>query len=85
MPPYPNLCYSPGGGCVLPSRTRSRHWASGAIGLAWATQPDARVLASSDPGPPAYVLNLKLRDPARAQAFASGYDQAHQRPSAHRS
>jgi putative ABC transport system permease protein len=28
------------------------------------------------------VLNLKLKDPARAQAFASGYDQAHQAPGA---
>jgi hypothetical protein len=82
MPPYPNLCYTPGGGCPVPFLDLP--WAPGtrlgpgALGLAWATQSDARVLAaSSDAGPPAYVLNLRLADPARAGAFASAYDQAH--------
>ena len=82
MPPYPNLCYSPGGGCWAPFPDRPAsaglHLGPGALGLAWATQPDARVLASSDAGPPAYVLNLKLKDPARAQAFAGAYNEAHQ-------
>ena len=82
LPPYPNLCYSPGGGCSAPfpgtSAATGAQLGPGALGLAWATQPDARALASSDAGPPAYVLNLKLADPARAQAFASAYDQAHQ-------
>jgi putative ABC transport system permease protein len=86
MPPYPNLCYSPGGGCSAPfpdtPSSTNAQLGSGALGLAWATQPDTRVLASSDAGPPAYVLNLKLKDPARAQAFASAYDQAHQAPGA---
>jgi putative ABC transport system permease protein len=81
MPPYPNLCYSPGGGCAAPfpdtSSSTNGQLGPGALGLAWATQPDARVIGSSDAGPPAYVLNLKLRDPARAQAFASAYDRAH--------
>jgi putative ABC transport system permease protein len=82
LPPYPNLCYSPGGGCPAPfpdpPASAGPDLGPGTLGLAWATQPDARVLASSDAGPPAYVLNLKLTDPARAQAFATTYDQAHQ-------
>jgi ABC-type lipoprotein release transport system permease subunit len=86
MPPYPNLCYSPGGGCAAPfpdtTSATNGQLGPGALGLAWATQPDARVLAASDAGPPAYVLNLTLMDPARAQAFASAYDQAHQAPGA---
>jgi putative ABC transport system permease protein len=81
VPPYPNLCYSVGGGCSAPfpdtSSSTNAHLGTGALGLAWATQPDARVLASSDAGPPAYVLNLKLSDPARAQAFVSAYYRAH--------
>ncbi len=63
MPPYPNLCYSPGGGCDAPFPGTQASLRPGALGLAWATQPDVRVLASSDVGPPAYVLNLKLKDP----------------------
>jgi len=82
MPPYPNLCYSPGGGCPAPvpdtSSPVNPRRGPGGIGLAWVTQRDARVLASSDAGPPAYLLDLKLADPARAQAFASAYDHAHQ-------
>ncbi len=52
MPPYPNLCYSPGGGCSAPfpdtPASTGAQRGPGALGLAWATQPDARVLASSD-------------------------------------
>jgi putative ABC transport system permease protein len=86
MPPYPNLCYSPGGGCpaAFPATPASANpdRGPGTPGLAWVTQQDARVLASSDAGPPAYVLNLKLADPARAEPFASAYDAAHQAASA---
>jgi putative ABC transport system permease protein len=82
MPPYPNLCYSTGGGCTapFPDTPSSTHEqpGPGGIGLAWVTQLGARVLASSDAGSPAYVLNLKLKDPARAQAFATTYNEAHQ-------
>ncbi|MGH3120208.1 MAG: FtsX-like permease family protein, partial [Streptosporangiaceae bacterium] len=82
MPPYPNLCYSTGGGCSasFPDTPSSMnpHLGARTLGLAWVTQPDARILASSDAGQPAYVLNLELRDPARAQAFASAYNHAHQ-------
>jgi putative ABC transport system permease protein len=67
-PPYPNLCYA---GCAF-SSAGSRQFSAGDIGMAWVTEPDARTLASSDPAPN-FVLNLKLKDPATAQAFASAY------------
>jgi putative ABC transport system permease protein len=68
-PPYPNLCQI---GCTgngppnPPQRT-------GKPGVAWVTQPDARALALQDQFPPSYVLNLKLKDPAAARAFAFTY------------
>ena len=67
--PYPNLCYYPGGGCIfdLPGP-----FAATDIGFAWATEPDARSLASAR-APLYYFLNLKLKDPATASAFASRY------------
>jgi ABC-type lipoprotein release transport system permease subunit len=42
-------------------------------GLVWATEADARRIAGTA-GPVAYFLNLKLRDPAAASAFASRHD-----------
>ena len=68
--PYPNLCYSTGGGCVfyLPGR----QFKANAIGFAWATEPDARALSSAQ-APLSYFLNLKLRNPAAAPAFAGKY------------
>jgi putative ABC transport system permease protein len=72
-PPYPNMCET---GCYVDTPAvaslRTTH-----PGLAWLTQADARAVASSDPEPPPYVLNLRLSDPARAQAFAAAYDNAH--------
>ena len=67
--PYPNLCYYPGGGCIfdLPGR-----FAASDIGFAWVTEPGARSLASAR-APLYYFLNLKLKDPATASAFASRY------------
>ena len=64
--PYPNLCYYPGGSCMfdLPGP-----FASGNVGFAWVTEPDARALASAQ-APLSYVLDLKLKDPAAAPAFA---------------
>jgi putative ABC transport system permease protein len=82
-PPYPNLCFPPGGTCVggLPincstAGTRCTEFGFSAVlstlntGLAWVTVPDARALASKA-APLAYVLDLRLRDPAAAQAFAA--------------
>jgi putative ABC transport system permease protein len=67
--PYPNLCYYPGGGCIfdLPGR-----FTASDIGFAWVTVPGARSLASAR-APLYYFLNLKLKDPATASAFASRY------------
>ena len=67
--PYPNLCYYPGGGCIfdLPGR-----FTASDIGFAWVTVPGARSLASAR-APLYYFLNLKLKDPATAPAFASRY------------
>jgi putative ABC transport system permease protein len=67
--PYPNLCYTTGGGCVfdLPGRFSATD-----IGFAWATEPDAHALASAQ-APLFYFLNLKLASPATAPAFASKY------------
>jgi putative ABC transport system permease protein len=70
-PPYPNLCYVGGGGCFtafsgqIPPRD---------IGLIWTTTPEAHRLAATRPF--AYVLDLRLTDPATAPAFASRYSAA---------
>jgi ABC-type lipoprotein release transport system permease subunit len=65
--PYPNMCYYPDGGCVFTLPASSRD-----IGFAWVTAPDARALASSQ-APLSYFLDLKLKNPATAPAFASKY------------
>jgi len=67
-PPYPNLCYYLGGGCVfdLPGPL-----SASSIGLAWVTRADARALASAAKAPLSYFLNLRLSHPAAAQAFVS--------------
>jgi len=67
--PYPNLCYYPGGGCIfdLPGS-----FTASDIGFAWVTEPGARSLASAR-APLYYFMNLKLKDPATAPAFASRY------------
>jgi putative ABC transport system permease protein len=67
--PYPNLCYSTGGGCVfdLPGPFTATD-----IGFVWVTEPDALALASAQ-APLSYFLNLKLRNPATAPAFINEY------------
>jgi putative ABC transport system permease protein len=65
-PPYPNLCYVTGGGCYGNGPSIS-------MGLAWITRPDAVELGTPANLPSTYVLDLKLNDPARAQAFADRY------------
>jgi putative ABC transport system permease protein len=68
--PYPNLCYYAGGGCFAgpPGNDSPRE-----IGLLWLTRPDALSLATPAKPVTAYVLNLRLGDPATAQAFADRY------------
>jgi putative ABC transport system permease protein len=76
--PYPNLCFRPGGDCVFDLPT-SGTLSSINIGLAWVTEPDARALASPA-APLGYFLDLRLKDPATAQAFAAAHDGAQQGP-----
>jgi hypothetical protein len=68
--PYPNLCYSSGGGCSATPQQQAR---PADVGLLWVTEPDARRIATRADPVTAYILNLKLRNPARAPAFASRY------------
>ena len=69
-PPYPNLCYMRSGmvcgGMNVPVTSRE-------FGMAWVTKPDAMSLAKAGGGPLWYRLNLRLRDPGRAQALANSY------------
>jgi putative ABC transport system permease protein len=70
--PYPNLCYVGAGGCLggfpsgvqIPARD---------IGLAWATGPDTLGLATASDPLAAYVVDLRLGDPAQANAFAAAH------------
>jgi putative ABC transport system permease protein len=75
-PPYPNLCIWPGGGTCGIFDLPSKRLSVADYGLAWTTQPDARAIASPTV-PLWYFLNLRLGDPAQAQALATGYDNAH--------
>jgi putative ABC transport system permease protein len=70
--PYPNLCYTVGGGCVFDAPYSGPAPLANMVGFAWITEPDARALASAQ-APLYYFLNLKLKDPAGAPAFASKY------------
>jgi putative ABC transport system permease protein len=82
--PYPNLCFPPGGTCVFDAPTNctgavctaagySGTLSSIDIGMAWVTEQDARALASGA-APLAYILDLRLKDPAAAQAFATTHN-----------
>ena len=70
VPPFPNMCYVP---CTMDMGA----WAGGppfaGPGLAWVTPASARALVPR--GSWTYVLNLRLADPARAEALAGAYDQ----------
>ena len=63
----PQICVS---GCDLTTS------AKGNPGLVWMTRADAVSLATAAKSPLSYTLNLKLADPADANAFADGYDNA---------
>jgi putative ABC transport system permease protein len=75
-PPYPNLCYTSGGGCHASPPDQGKYSVASRIGLIWITAPEAGRLATAADPVTSYVLNLKLGDPARAQAFARRYDAA---------
>ena len=65
VPEYPGVCY------YQTCNADGQAGESG-MGLVWVTRPAALGLAASGT-PVAYVLNIKLRDPASAPAFASAY------------
>jgi putative ABC transport system permease protein len=65
VPEYPNVCYY--STCNADAQAEE----SG-MGLVWLTQAGARSLATST-SPLSYVLDLKLRDPASAPAFANAH------------
>ncbi len=67
IPAYPGVCGRPIG-CFLVGNIGSHN-----PGLIWATQADADYIAGAS-GPEAYLLNLKLRNPIDARAFANRYD-----------
>jgi ABC-type lipoprotein release transport system permease subunit len=67
IPAYPNTC-AKAEGCILTNAVAHTN-----PGLVWATQADAMHIAGPF-GPDAYYLNLKLKDPATAPAFADRYN-----------
>jgi putative ABC transport system permease protein len=70
-PPYPNLCYGPGGGTCGVFDLNNGNYSAREIGLAWATEPTALALAKAAGVPPWYFLNLRLAHPGAAQAFVN--------------
>jgi putative ABC transport system permease protein len=70
-PPYPNLCYNGGGGCSV--GPQPGEISPGGLGLIWLTEPDAGSIATPADPLGAYVLDLKLKNPAAAAAFAARY------------
>jgi putative ABC transport system permease protein len=69
--PYPDLCYYSAGGC------RAGPPDNGSVrdrGLLWLTKPDALRLATPSNPVTTYVVDLKLKNPATADAFALPYD-----------
>jgi ABC-type lipoprotein release transport system permease subunit len=68
--PYPNICYS---GCHLTGYLAGYGIGAKDIGLIWMTEPAVTKLTSAADPLVNYVLNLKLRDPDQAQAFANRY------------
>jgi putative ABC transport system permease protein len=74
--PYPNVCYSTGGGCVFDAPYSGPAPLANRVGFAWVTEPDARSLASPQ-APLYYFLNLRLKDPAAAPAFVGRFGPAY--------
>jgi ABC-type lipoprotein release transport system permease subunit len=67
IPAYPNLC-SQAEGCFLANGVASHN-----PGLVWATETDTTHITATF-GPDAYFLNLKLKHPTTAAAFADRYN-----------
>jgi putative ABC transport system permease protein len=71
--PYPNLCYGNGGGCWAGPGPQYANISGRDLGLLWLTEPAADSLATPANPLATYILNLKLKNPAGAQAFATRY------------
>lgn len=67
--PYPNLCYSSSGGCHGNFPPGGQQITFRDTGLAWVTEADAISLTTPASPLSTYVENLRLADPAAAQAF----------------
>lgn len=76
-PPYPVLCITEGGGCGYAGNFKPDD-----VGLVWISNTDDDGLITSANPVYDYMLDLKLSDPAEAQAFASNYDSTHTASSA---
>ncbi len=72
-PPYPNLCYSPGGGTCGVFDLTNPPASARDIGFGWATEPTARALAAAVKAPLWYFLDLKLKHLASALGFVSAH------------
>jgi ABC-type lipoprotein release transport system permease subunit len=66
VPEYPGVCY------YMTCNSSIGQAEESGMGLVWLTAADARSLAASA-SPLSYVLDLRLRDPARAPAFARAH------------
>jgi ABC-type lipoprotein release transport system permease subunit len=77
--PFPNLCYAD---CVWNGGPdpASVHISQRDIGLAWVTESAAAAMTAYGKQPPTYLVNLKLKDPGQAQAFASSYQSGNSAP-----
>jgi putative ABC transport system permease protein len=74
VPSYPQVCFL---GCDLQGNVSNDN-----PGLVWLTRADAEHVARQSGGPVAYVADLKLADPAQANAFANAHDASSSSPSA---
>ena len=66
IPNYPRLCFL---GCDMPGSLGNYN-----PGLVWLTKAGAERVARLAAEPVAYVADLKLKNPAQANAFANAYD-----------
>ncbi|MGP4110458.1 FtsX-like permease family protein [Streptomyces sp. 4N509B] len=74
-PPYPGTSCFVTVGCIHGAIPQDQNLPTELLhnpGLVWLTQADVRSLAT-DPNSLSYVMNLKLADPADAQAFVDSY------------
>jgi putative ABC transport system permease protein len=66
FPSYSRVCFL---GCYMPPKLANYN-----PGLVWLTEADAESVASATRAPTGYFLDLKLKDPAHADAFANAQD-----------